>query len=57
MDTSVKEKKVDHSFSKSEKKIITQMIVEMHYSLDEFGSELSQNYVRFFIAPKMDDDE
>lgn len=33
MDTSVKEKKVDHSFSKSEKKI-TQMIVEMHYSLD-----------------------
>jgi proliferating cell nuclear antigen PCNA len=30
--------------------------LKMHYSLDESNSEESQNFVRFFIAPKMDDD-
>jgi len=31
--------------------------LKMHYSLDELNSEECENYVRFFIAPKMNDDE
>ena len=30
--------------------------IKFHYSLDEKNSEDSQNFIRFFVAPKMDDE-